>query len=154
LKKFIFLTYYTDRNSFQPELEKFLSTQSIKLSCVPWARKNYIYGILTCYMTHNVQFHRLDSKKILKPTMNFFGIMGLTIWIKIRDWVCFSYLEDLGNTDYGKDMQNYIMMETWFTRSGLVTLQKTGSLLKLPGSIFSIISFVGWDQFNNYLISM
>jgi hypothetical protein len=34
-------------------------------------------------------------------------------------------------------------METWFTRSGLVTLQKTGSLLKLPGSIFSIISFVG-----------
>jgi len=38
---------------------------------------------------------------------------------------------------------DYILMETWFTRSGLVTLQKTGSLLKLPGSIFSIISFVG-----------
>ena len=45
-------------------------------------------------------------------------------------------MADLGSMDYGRDMQNYILMETWFTWLGIVTIEKIGSLLKLLGSNF------------------
>lgn len=41
--------------------------------------------------------------------------------------------------DYGKDMQSYILMETWFTQLGLVTTLKIGSLFRLLGESFSAI---------------
>ena len=56
--------------------------------------------------------------------------------MEIRIWFCFSHVADLGSMDYGRDMQNYILMETWFTWLGIVTIEKIGSLLKLLGSNF------------------
>lgn len=50
-------------------------------------------------------------------------------------------LAGLGNMDCGKDMQNYILIKTWFTLLALVTTVKIGSMPKLPGTQLQDSSF-------------
>lgn len=48
---------------------------------------------------------------------------------------------DLDSMDYGKNMQSYIQMRTWFTQLVRVTIQKTGSLLMLLGEYYIKVVF-------------
>ena len=51
---------------------------------------------------------------------------------------------------YGKDMQSYIQIKTWFTLLGSVTIAKIGFLLKSQGDITSFNFFFFFVIFANY----
>lgn len=44
----------------------------------------------------------------------------------------------LGSTDYGKNIQSYILMVTWYTQLVRVITRKIGFLPKLPGKYHDV----------------
>ncbi|KAB2096782.1 hypothetical protein ERO13_A01G125900v2 [Gossypium hirsutum] len=92
--------------------------------------KGMIYSWVILYMNRQeMALHcgKLESRIAL--------LQNSTFLIRVR---CLStgymltILTDLGSMGYGKDMQIYILIEIWFTQLGLVTIQKTGFLLRSP----------------------
>lgn len=54
-------------------------------------------------------------------------------------------LAGLGSTGCGRDIQNYILKETWFTKLVLVTTGKIGSLHRWSGTLIQLLtSFFVW----------